>query len=215
MNSLLSLLLFAAFFYFMMRFGCGAHMVHGGHGGHDHEGHSGTGMEEGPTKDPVCGMTVEPGQGYSEHYEGKVLHFCSKQCLDKFDAEPRKWAIVPMFIARFSTRDRAGRMKFCVNAFLRFPFNSPGYKLERIPSDCGIAFNILACPIASYLQQQGGADLCVASWCNLDFALAEMWGGKLERTGTLAEGKDRCDFQFKIVPVPSRGSSISPPKERS
>ena len=34
MSGLGSLLLFAAFFYFMMRFGCGAHMVHG-HGGHE------------------------------------------------------------------------------------------------------------------------------------------------------------------------------------
>ena len=44
MSGLLSLLLFAVFFYFMMRFGCGAHMVHG-HGGHEgHDGHgSGTG----------------------------------------------------------------------------------------------------------------------------------------------------------------------------
>jgi hypothetical protein len=35
MEGLFSLLLFAGFFYFMMRFGCGAHMVHG-HGGHKH-----------------------------------------------------------------------------------------------------------------------------------------------------------------------------------
>ncbi len=35
MEGLFSLLLFAAFFYFMMRFGCGAHIVNG-HGGHDH-----------------------------------------------------------------------------------------------------------------------------------------------------------------------------------
>jgi hypothetical protein len=33
----------------------------------------------------------------------------------------------------------------------------------------------------------------------LDFALAEMWGGKLERTGTLAEGKEHCDFYFKFL----------------
>jgi YHS domain-containing protein len=88
MDRLLSFLLFAAFFYLMMRFGCGAHMVHGNHGGHEHGGHG----EESPTKDPVCGMPVTPGQGYSEHYDGKVLHFCSKQCLDKFDAEPRRYA---------------------------------------------------------------------------------------------------------------------------
>lgn len=32
MEGLFSLLLFAGLFFLMMRFGCGAHMVHGGHG---------------------------------------------------------------------------------------------------------------------------------------------------------------------------------------
>lgn len=51
MEGLISLLLFAAFFYLMMRVGCGAHMVHG-HGG---------GREAGARhKDPVCGMDVDP-----------------------------------------------------------------------------------------------------------------------------------------------------------
>jgi len=86
MDRLLSFLVFAVLFYVMMRYGCGAHMVHG-HGGHQHER-----QDEGSAKDPVCGMSVEPGQGYSEQYQGKVLHFCSKQCLDKFDAEPRRYA---------------------------------------------------------------------------------------------------------------------------
>ena len=52
MNGLVSLLLFAAFFYLMMRFGCGAHMVHGDHGGDggsgghaDHGSGTGQGME--------------------------------------------------------------------------------------------------------------------------------------------------------------------------
>ena len=88
MNGLLSLLLFAVFFYLMMRFGCGAHMVHG-HG--DHEGHGGGGVHEGSAKDPVCGMPVEPGQGYTKNHEGRLLHFCSRKCLDKFEAEPQRY----------------------------------------------------------------------------------------------------------------------------
>ncbi len=110
------------------------------------------------------------------------------------------WAIVPKFFARLLARNAGKRMGMCVNAFLRFPFNPPGYRFERLPSDCGIAFNILTCPVASYLQKQNAADLCTGSWCNLDFALAEMWGGKLERTGTLAEGRVHCDFHFKLLP---------------
>jgi hypothetical protein len=43
MEGLGTLLFFAALFYFMMRFGCGAHMVHGHGGGGrgDHAGHGG------------------------------------------------------------------------------------------------------------------------------------------------------------------------------
>ncbi len=94
MEGWLWLLVFAAFFYFMMRFGCGAHMVHGGHGGQggaEHEGHEGHGAATGSAKDPVCGMPVEPGQGYSEIREGREYRFCSRKCLDKFDAEPGRY----------------------------------------------------------------------------------------------------------------------------
>ncbi len=88
MEGLFSLLLFAAFFYFMMRFGCGAHMVHG-HGGH--EGPAGTAAVEGSAKDPVCGMNVEAGKGYAKMQEGRQYRFCSRQCLDKFEAEPQRY----------------------------------------------------------------------------------------------------------------------------
>lgn len=122
----------------------------------------------------------------------------------------RKWAVLPKFFARFLTGDPAERMKICVNTLLRFPFNPPGYEWERVRSDSSITFNILACPVARYMKKQQAADLCVAAWCSLDFALAEMWGGKLERAGTLAEGRDRCDFQFMVMPSRSRGPTVSP-----
>ncbi len=124
MSGLLSLLLFAAFFFLMMRFGCGSHMAHGGHG--DHEGHTGMGTQGSSSieytcpmhpevrqpapgtcpkcgmtlepvaaaplmKDPVCGMPVEAGKGYTENHEGREYRFCSRKCLDKFDAEPQRY----------------------------------------------------------------------------------------------------------------------------
>ncbi len=100
MSGFASLLLFAAFFYLMMRFGCGAHMVHGGHGGHSGHGeddmHGGGGMTGMKTKDPVCGMEVEPGQGYSKVHEGREYRFCSRKCLDQFDADPKRYALTGM-----------------------------------------------------------------------------------------------------------------------
>ena len=60
MEGLLSFLIFGGLFFLMMRYGCGAHMVHGGHGGHSSHG---TGNEA-KHIDPVCGMDVDMSQGY-------------------------------------------------------------------------------------------------------------------------------------------------------
>ncbi len=134
-------------------------------------------------------LTVLLGRGVERQYAIELIADAAWKVY-------QKWAILPKVFARLLTRSAAKRMEVCVNAFLRFPFNPPGYQFESAPSDSSIAFNILGCPIARYLQKHDAADLCVASWCNLDFALAEMWGGKLERTGTLAEGRQQCDFHF-------------------
>ena len=96
MEGLGSLLLFAALFYFMMRFGCGAHMVHGhgggGHGGHSsHAGH-GRRVQGESAGDPVCGMDVAPGQGYTKTHAGHEYRLCSRACLDKFEANPGQYA---------------------------------------------------------------------------------------------------------------------------
>lgn len=83
MGGLTSLLLFAVFFYLMMRMGCGAHKIHGGHAGkHD--------LPDGDIDhiDPVCGMHVDTDKGYAMMHDGELHRFCSKSCLDKFDSEP-------------------------------------------------------------------------------------------------------------------------------
>jgi len=81
MDGLLSLLLFAGAFFLMMRFGCGAHMAHGGHGHHE--------ADKAPDHtDPVCGMTVPTSEGYGKMHQGVLYRFCSRNCLDKFEANP-------------------------------------------------------------------------------------------------------------------------------
>ena len=102
MGGILWLLVIAGLFYFMMRFGCGAHKVHGGHGGHgagseggiDHRGHGGVAKESSQDidiKDPVCGMSFPGSTGYSRMYQGQEYRFCSRKCLDQFDAEPARY----------------------------------------------------------------------------------------------------------------------------
>jgi YHS domain-containing protein len=86
MEGLSSLLLFALFFYFMMRFGCGAHRVHGKH---DH------GQKEGENNqadvDPVCGMEIDSAEGYGKMHNHQLYRFCSRKCLDKFDENPGQY----------------------------------------------------------------------------------------------------------------------------
>ena len=89
MDGLLTLLLFAGFFYLMMRYGCGAHRVHGGHGGHAGQ------PDAAKTVDPVCGMEVEPTQGYGKMHEGQLYRFCSRACLDQFEADPGRFLNAP------------------------------------------------------------------------------------------------------------------------
>lgn len=102
MSGLLSFLLFGLVFFFMMRMGCGGHVGHGGHGtsggGDDREpadhgepahGHT---PGSGSYVDPVCGMTVGRDSGYGKTYRGVEYRFCSRDCLDKFDASPDNYA---------------------------------------------------------------------------------------------------------------------------
>ena len=90
MEGLLSFLIFGGLFFLMMRYGCGAHMMHGGHGGHGGHGSHGAGNDVKHT-DPVCGMEVDMSQGYGKMHEGQLYRFCSRNCLDQFDADPEKY----------------------------------------------------------------------------------------------------------------------------
>lgn len=89
MEGLFSLLLFAGFFYLMMRFGCGAHHTHGYQSGHAHYGTPGD--QRVNYIDPVCGMEVSANQGYSKTHEGALYRFCSRRCLDNFEAAPERY----------------------------------------------------------------------------------------------------------------------------
>ncbi len=36
-------------------------------------------------------MNVDPEQGYGKMHGGELYRFCSRNCLDKFEAEPDKF----------------------------------------------------------------------------------------------------------------------------
>lgn len=88
------LLVWALFFFFMMRFGCGAHIMGHGHHGHHRQGDGSGERLHVPTQavDPVCGMTVATQGAKSSIHQGKAYYFCSVTCRDKFEATPQQWA---------------------------------------------------------------------------------------------------------------------------
>ena len=42
-------------------------------------------------RDPVCGMEVKSDSPHHESFEGKIYHFCSLKCREKFQADPHQY----------------------------------------------------------------------------------------------------------------------------
>ncbi|MDQ6804904.1 MAG: L-2-amino-thiazoline-4-carboxylic acid hydrolase [Actinomycetota bacterium] len=114
----------------------------------------------------------------------------------------RQWGLGTRAATRLITCDPVRRLRLSVNAFLTFPFGRPGYRFDDVLQGDGRSLDMHRCPVADYLGSRGAADLCAGSWCNLDYALAEMWGGTLERSGTLVAGAGCCDFRFRVPASP-------------
>jgi L-2-amino-thiazoline-4-carboxylic acid hydrolase-like protein len=95
-------------------------------------------------------------------------------------------------------RSRTDRLALATRLFRKFPFNSPSYQWsDQSRPDNTVCFNCLKCPVAEYFETKNLSKFCVETWCAFDFPLAELWDGKLERTGTIAGGSEICDFKWE------------------
>jgi ubiquinone biosynthesis protein len=95
-------------------------------------------------------------------------------------------------------RDAVERLRIATVASRTFPFSVPSYEWQAVTSPAGVvAFNCLRCPVAAYFKAQSLSDLCLRTWCALDFQLAEsVWNSRLERSGSIAGGASVCDFRW-------------------
>ena len=91
-GNVLYFLVLAGLFLFMMRFGCGAHVMGHAHAHHQGDSHSGGPWIE-PEKavDPVCGMSVAAQGAKSAVHAGHVYYFCSANGREKFEAVPASY----------------------------------------------------------------------------------------------------------------------------
>jgi hypothetical protein len=110
-----------------------------------------------------------------------------------------KWGALARFLGGRGITTHFGDLKPGEVVPLLFPFNPPGYIAKWIGGDSEVGYDVVRCPVAEYFRARDAADLCVSSWCNLDFPLGEMLGWKLTREKTLVLGDDRCTFRWKPV----------------
>lgn len=89
MENLIYFGVWAAVIFFMMRFGCGAHIM-GGHSHGSRRNESEPLRWEAPEKDkdPVCGKIIRTGTAKSSVHNGSVFYFCSRECREIFEAAP-------------------------------------------------------------------------------------------------------------------------------
>lgn len=110
----------------------------------------------------------------------------------------KKMGKLTWFISGLSNNNSSDKLKRATQIFRYFPFNSPSYHWQDVSSDDHtIAFNCTKCPVAEYFKELGLAEFCENTWCALDFPLANLWEGELERTGSIAGGAELCDFRWK------------------
>jgi len=111
-----------------------------------------------------------------------------------------KMSEVPWAMAGFFSQDAYEKVRFATTAFRQFPFSAPSYKWQDVDAVPGVAaFNCLKCPVAEYFRSHHLSELCVNTWCKLDYPLARQWGAELERTGTIAGGAPVCDFRWHAI----------------
>jgi YHS domain-containing protein len=72
------------------------HMQHGNHPARGPAAHGADGSAStGETKDPICGMAVDPEQaktaGLTIEYQGKTYYFCSDACKQQFSKDPKRY----------------------------------------------------------------------------------------------------------------------------
>ena len=114
----------------------------------------------------------------------------------------RRMADPPWELARTITADPVKRLRIATDMFRRFPFGPPGYGWRDVEAgEDVVAFDCTKCPVAEFFAHHDDAELCTATWCALDFPVAEKWGRRLVRPKTIAGRHDHCDFRWQSGPV--------------
>lgn len=99
--------------------------------------------------------------------------------------------------SRLRSKHLRTRVKWIVDLMFGVVFTSP-FQRTTLPSTRDVAFDVTVCPLAEYFRDRGVPELTRYAACSLDDRMAEVWGVRLARTQTIAEGHSLCDFRFQI-----------------
>ena len=100
-------------------------------------------------------------------------------------------------ISRLRSKRLRTRVKWVVDLMFGVLFTSP-FQRTTLPSTRDVAFNVTVCPLAQYFRERGVPELTRYAACSLDHRMAAVWGVRLERSQTIAEGHSLCDFRFQV-----------------
>ena len=104
-----------------------------------------------------------------------------------------------MFIlSRFGSAKRETRVKWLLGIITRYFFTSP-FHHRYLPSKTGVAFDVTVCPLAVYFKEQGVPEYAAHAACNLDYCQAREYGIALDRSQTIANGAEYCDFRWEFL----------------
>lgn len=101
-------------------------------------------------------------------------------------------------LSRLRSAQRETRVRWLFDMMIRSFFAAP-FQYRAVPSETGVAFDVLRCPVAEYFEAQGVPELTPHAACNMDYRMAREWGVELHRSQTIATGAGYCDFRFSAA----------------
>ncbi len=121
------------------------------------------------TRDPVCGMVVDPAAGKpSVEHDGHTFHFCHQGCADKFVADPQSYLTaedpvcgmdVNRATARYLTKHEGQRFYFCASGCHdKFEASPETYLSGRPAPEPMPEGTLYTCPMDPEIVQEGPGD---------------------------------------------------------
>lgn len=105
------------------------------------------------------------------------------------------------FLAHLRYRQPQKQVSFILRAFMRYPFNQPGYQGKASQEADHFRTDWTRCAPFEYVKahgREGELGFFFKTWCMYDWALAQIMtdGGRYEREHTLSDGDDVCDMRW-------------------